>query len=629
MENILYEIKDKIANNETLDDIINLVFELNREESKKFYSYECIDILNLGIQKKRLDFVKWYLNNQEILNYYNSKINTEIKIQVEDKYILELKSTDKNIYHFYFNYPLLQATKVKDNNKIIKFLLKKGFNQYIMFKFGSLNIFFGDFILNNKEYLKLLYSNNSFWNNNNFYNNYILDKYEKQEKLDVNNPDLLKKNNVYQTVSLTPKQIKEIKEIKKDLLINLFMTARVDTIPTLLDRFNINDDLANLFIETNNFMVIEYLLNANLNSNKSFTSFNLKWYQSLYEKYSYLAKNNLIDCYTESNKYKTSIPYIIENTYIDTVKDFCKVYDIDYYNVIWAFHLYFTRFERFKLSEKFKLVEEDIYGSDIINFYKNYEIQNTKTNYQNRYIIAAFIISVVVTNSRLSETVNVIYPETDMSNKEYVNKYKYLKNKNLNDKYGFIDEIIDNDNTLFFDIINYSDNDNKINFYYNRLKNKKKINIYGIKNKIYNKFKDNKNITNCLKRLDYLLMDNIISVDFNELELINLLDNKNHTCEEIHKILIHKIGNIIDFNQEIEYNINNDLVFAKELDTSDDKLEKGTHAININGDYIVSFEKPKDKSYINLLRDITTDLHTKIYLKKNEYNGIKKYFDFI
>ena len=333
-------------------------------------------------------------------------------------------------------------------------------------------------------------------------------------------------------------------------------------------------------------------------------------------------------------KYKTSVEYISFNTYIDNIKDFCYIYNIDYYNVIWAFYLYQTRFERLiKTGEK-----EDIYGHEIINYYINNSevdfIDKKENNYFNRFQIAAFIISVVVSNCRLSKNTNVYYNKNDR-NEEYVNanNYKeYICNLNK-DAYICKDEvhneyILNNKYTNLSELDKYINTYNDLNNYYQYLKNLK--NIYNIKKKIYNKIKDKKIVENCLKRLDYLLMANIISKDFNQLEFINLINNENINCYDIFEILRLKINNYTDFDKEIKYDINNDIVNTTNSGKKSEliRLEKGETAVNFNGDIILSNREPNKKD-INELREITHNLHIKRYLTGKEYDYINNYFNII
>lgn len=150
-----------INRNDNIDNIIKLVFELNQEQSDLFYSIKYIGILSLAIQKKHYDFVEWYLTqSQEIINNYNnSLIPQEINTDYKDIQMYKLKKNKNNIlnYSLIYNYPLLQAIKVPDNEKIIKYLLKKGLKQYVIFDIDIGSIYLWDFILTNEEYLKLLY----------------------------------------------------------------------------------------------------------------------------------------------------------------------------------------------------------------------------------------------------------------------------------------------------------------------------------------------------------------------------------------------------------------------------------------------------------------------------------------
>ena len=316
-----------------------------------FYSYNCIDILNIAIQKKRIDFIKFYFDHQKekykekngeerdyntMQKYYNKKfkeillpkddddkdeddndkddkdeddedekkkiklsqisffkdinIEKEDSPTVNDKYRFNILY-DKN-YSLIMNYPLIQAVKVRNNHEIIQILLANGFKNNIIFRFDfnkkQYSYFIWHFCLFYNENIKSLFCiSDNFWTK--LLGNPKLQyiKYKQYELREIFEDDFDKK-------IFTPSYLKIFKENELQTIILLHSKLLKEIVEELYE---------NEHSEFNNEKVWY----------KSFT-IDEKTKENII-KMIYL--NGNIDAIKEINKYEKDLDYIFEYDLLD------------------------------------------------------------------------------------------------------------------------------------------------------------------------------------------------------------------------------------------------------------------------------------------------------------------------
>lgn len=262
----------KGINSEAYTKLSLIIYEFSEDDNpirEDFYSYNCIDILNIAIQKKRIDFIKLYFDHQKekngeerdyntIQKYYNEKLQ-KILLPADSNEVSFFKdihmeeydsSTTNNQYKFYLlydeqdddnlsfdstksydekeydenysliiNYPLIQAVKVRNNHKIIQLLLANGFKNNIIFRFDfngkRYTNYIWHFCLFYNENIKSLFGiSDSFWSKLFGHNKLQYIQNEQYKLREIFEDDLDKK-------IFTPSYLKIFKENKLETILLL------------------------------------------------------------------------------------------------------------------------------------------------------------------------------------------------------------------------------------------------------------------------------------------------------------------------------------------------------------------------------------------------------------------------